>query len=488
MRFRFFPLILLAAGILCSCSRAVEPGLYKARTDSGDGFVRITVDSLDHETALFFRDTGHLTADSVSVSLKQEKGKYRMTFPDGSSELVSLSLYDTLTFHQFTVNDLYLVPQYKVGETKNIVFGRVLRGQGGGKEYSDLLMDLYYPENDDSEARPLLLTFHDGAFEEGDKRDSSIVEWNRYFASLGYVVSSVNYRLGYRRNQEETDEAMFHALKDANAAVRFLLKKDTLMVHSGRIFAAGADAGAITALNLAYFREENFPEIKKEVGDSVRTVRTKLVRGFDIRAVANLWGAVPDTAILENAKVPVISFHDRNDSVIPFGEGYPFDGPVEKEINIFRSFLEELLSWFMPEEHPFRKMYGSGVIDRILKKRGVQTELYAYEEGLHDLSVSQDGLPDYPRFDDIKEKVARFFATKMETSPVSLRQDSEDEQLFLIDKSEVDVCEWYVEGGVILGKSEDTVRILLFPDADERSVSVSGLYTSGLSFFEKLAL
>ena len=100
----------------------------------------------------------------------------------------------------------------------------------------------------------------------------------------------------------------------------------------------------------------------------------------------------------------------------------------------------------------------------------------------------KDGDIDYPRFDIIKEQVARFFASKMETSPVSLRQDPEDEQLFVIDKSEVDICQWQVEGGVIIGKSDDTIRILLLPDAEEHSVSVSGAYTSGLTFYETIAL
>ena len=155
------------------------------------------------------------------------------------------------------------------------------------------------------------MAFHGGAFQNGDKRDSSLVEWCRYFASLGYVVSSVDYRQGYRRNEKETDEAMFRALKDANAAVRFLLKRDSLLIHSDRIFAAGADAGAVTAMNLAFMRDENMPVVMTERGDSLIASRQQLLRGFDIRAVANLWGAVPDTAILRNAKIPVISFQSK---------------------------------------------------------------------------------------------------------------------------------------------------------------------------------
>lgn len=479
----------LATVLAAACAKPLEPGLYRVRMGAEEAFLRVGLDSLGADTALFYRNSGRLTADTLLVAMKAERGKkYLLSFPDSTFAKVTMSPYQAPDFHRFADSDLYVEPRYVVGETQDVVFGRVLRSEDGEKDYSNLLMDLYYPKNDGSEARPLLMTFHGGSFLEGDKRDASLVEWNRYFASLGYVVSCVNYRVGYRRNRDATDEAMYRALRDANAAVRFVLKRDSLRVHSGRIFAAGEDAGAITALNLAYFREENFPEIIEEDGEKVKVTRPPLVRGFDIRAVANLWGAVPDTAILHNAEIPVISFQDQNDPVIPFGEGYPFDGPVDEETSIFKSLLEEIMSWFLPEVHPFRTMYGAGEINRILKDRGVQSELITFDEEWHDMFQGKDGDIDYPRFDVIKEQVARFFASKMETSPVSLRQDPEDEQLFIIDKSEVDSCQWHVEGGVIIGKSDDTIRVLLFPDAAEHSVSVSGSYTSGLSFYETLAL
>ena len=76
----------------------------------------------------------------------------------------------------------------------------------------------------------------------------------------------------------------------------------------------------------------------------------------------------------------------------------------------------------------------------------------------------------------------------MVVAPVSLRQDPEDPQLFIIDNSEVETCLWDVQGGVLVGKGDDAARILLFPDAPVHSVSVSGVYTSGLTFFETVEL
>jgi len=473
-------LIVLAAvlGLALSCSRTPEPGVYTVQ----DGFVRVFVDSLGNTKALVYRDTSGVWADTASIDLKAEK--------------LALKPYEAPEFRLFPVKELYREPVYKVQETDDIIYGRVIRNDAFNEdERMDLTMDLYVPEDGGQVARPLLVTFHGGAFKGGDKRDSTLVEWCRYFASLGYVAASVDYRQGYRRNVQSTDDAMYRALKDANAAVRFLLKRDSLLIHSERIFAAGADAGGILALNLAYMREENLPEIIQEEEDTTIVIHQSLLRGFDVRAVANLWGAVPDTTILHNAKIPVISFQSREDPVVPYGAGYPFErvlGEEEPESgwDVLRSVFESMVSIFLPEvdRHPFREMYGSGVIHRVLKRCGVSSELHAFQGDRHNLFIGEDGLVDYPVYDEIKDRTAAFFASKMVVAPVSLRQDPEDPQLFVIDNTEVETCLWNVEGGVLLGKGDDAVRVLFFPDAPEHKVSVSGEYISGLTFYETVEL
>ena len=470
-------LFLLAAvlGLALSCSKSVEPGLYTVQ----GGFLRVYLDSLGNTKALMYRDTSALWADTVSIDLKEQKPV--------------LKLYEAPEFYRFPANELYRNPMYRVRETKDVIYGRVVRNLAEDGERMDLTMDLYVPEDGEQVARPLLVAFHGGAFRDGDKRDTSLVEWCRYFASLGYVTASVDYRQGYRRNVHSTDDAMFKALKDANAAVRFLLKRDSLLIHSERIFAAGADAGAVTALNLAYMREENLPEIIQEEDDTTIVIRQALLRGFDIRAAANLWGAIPDTAILHNAKIPVISFQSREDPVIPYGAGHPFeeDGKEPEDgFDILRSTFESIVSIFVPEveRHPFREVYGAGVIHRILKAYGVPSELHTYKGERHNLFLGEDGRIDYPTYDEIKEQTASFFASRMVVAPVSLHQDPEDPQLFVIDNTEVETCLWDVQGGVLLGKGDDAARVLFFPDAPVHSVSVSGMYISGLTFYETVEL
>ena len=472
-------LILVGAvlGLALACSRSVEPGLYTTE----NGFVRVYVDSLGTTRALMYCDTSSIWADTVSIDLKAEK--------------LALKPYEAPEYHTFPAREMYREPVYRVQESQDVIYGRVIRNLDEEGERQDLTMDLYIPEDGSAAARPLLVTFHGGGFRDGDKRDSSLVEWCNYFASLGYVAASVDYRRGYRRSQASTDDAMYKALKDASAAVRFLLKRDSLLVHSERIFAAGADAGGILALDLAYMREDNLPEIIYEEEDTTIVVHQDLLRGFDVRAVANLWGAVTDTAILKNAKIPVISFQSKEDSVIPYGAGYPFedaseDSEPETGWDVLRSIFDNIVSIFLPEveKHPFREVYGAGVIHRVMRKYGISNELHAYDGVRHNLFYGEDGLIDYPTYDEIKERTAAFFASRMVVAPVSLRQDAEDPQLFVIDNTEVETCLWNIEGGVLLGKGDDAVRVLMLPDAPAHSVSVSGVYASGMTFYDHVDL
>jgi Esterase/lipase len=466
---------LLCLALALSCSRSVEPGLYTAQ----GGFVRVFLDSLGNKKAVMYRDTSALWADTLAFDLKaQEK---------------SLKPYHEPEFHLFPERELYREPAFKVGENRDIVYGRVVKNVDDDRERMDLKLDLFVPEDGARTARPLLVAFHGGAFQNGDKRDSSLVEWCRYFASLGYVVSSVDYRQGYRRNEKETDEAMFRALKDANAAVRFLLKRDSLLIHSDRIFAAGADAGAVTAMNLAFMRDENMPVVMTERGDSLIASRQQLLRGFDIRAVANLWGAVPDTAILRNAKIPVISFQSKEDAEIPFWTGRPSNGKTRSRMTASTfsvpssspSCRSSFLTW---KGMSSGKCMARGWSPPGPEARRHRERTACLHGARHNLFLDDEGNIDFPVYDEIKEQTAAFFASRMVVAPVSLRQDAEDPQLFIIDNTEVETCLWKVEGGVLVGKGDDAARILLFPDAPVHSVSVSGEYLSGETFNETIEL
>ena len=122
-------IILLGAVIALafSCSRGVEPGLYTVQ----GGFVRVYQDSLGNTKALMYRDTSALWADTLTFDLKaQEK---------------SLKPYHAPEFHLFPERELYREPAFKVGESRDIVYGRVVKNVDDDHERMDLKLDLFVP-------------------------------------------------------------------------------------------------------------------------------------------------------------------------------------------------------------------------------------------------------------------------------------------------------------------------------------------------------
>lgn len=268
-----------------------------------------------------------------------------------------------------------------VGDKK--ATGRLLLHSGRRKPLT-LEMDIYTPVGDDSDAkRPLLLMMHGGSFFIGHKDEPGQAGWCRYFASLGYVAVSIDYRLGYHASRNEFREAELRALEDADAALDYLLRREGLRIDPDRIFVAGTSAGAITALNLAFGLYGDKPM------DRVKPLRDK---DFRIRAVANLWGAVHDLSILENASVAILSFQSEKDPMVPYDYGYPM-GKTGRLIS--------------------DPMYGTHAIYEKALEIGLRAEHHACPEARHRLHLD-DAMEFTPRFYEIRDAMAVFFAEQME--------------------------------------------------------------------------
>ena len=233
---------------------------------------------------------------------------------------------------------LYHDPQFEVAMDTNVVYAH---GQGYWTDYPepanrndflsivlgkmnvedltlkecDLKMDVYYPIDEVPKLHPLLLLIHGGAFFNGDKQSQGYAEWANHFASRGYVVASINYRLGFIPiGRKQLDRAGYRAVQDAHAAMCYLLKK--YPINPEWLFAGGSSAGGITALNVAFMKDGNRPKSVLQEG-KIAKLNPKFTETFIIKAVANMWGAVHDTCILANSRIPVISFHGDADGIVP---------------------------------------------------------------------------------------------------------------------------------------------------------------------------
>ena len=120
-----------------------------------------------------------------------------------------------------------------------------------------LMLDIYSLANDTKSRRPLIILLHGGAFLFGDKAGSFMQHLGRYFASRGYVVASVNYRLGCSLlGKPAFERTIYRAVQDALTAGKFLLDNSVEYgIEPNAVFFMGHSAGAITALTASVMKD-----------------------------------------------------------------------------------------------------------------------------------------------------------------------------------------------------------------------------------------
>jgi len=379
-----------------------------------------------------------------------------------------------------------------------------------------LLMDIYEPVGDSALLRPLVLMIHGGAFYNGDKQDEAYVKWCCHFASLGYVAVSLNYRMGFLPYKDAIDCAGYRATQDANAALRFLVHHaDTYRINPDLIFTWGTSAGAITALNVAFMRDKNRPKSVVNEGKIAKLV-PEFADKFHVKAVANMWGAVHDTAILASSHTAVISFHGDADGIVPYGYGLPFKNmmstflsyQLEDQLsrllspssNEWGSLLEVGFSMIRNETGHWRErvmqpiwdkivspMYGSACIHEYLTHHGIRNQLFAVPGAGHSLHVD-DHRRLVPYFYTIQDSVAQFFYEEIVPNSVNLRQECTGSQWFRINGTDVAEVHWQAEGGAVLEVQNDRARVVFFRDAPCCILRVSGKYKNGVEFSETVTV
>lgn len=467
---------------------------------------------------------------------------------------------------------MYMEPVYEVAEEPGRVYAKNVKGfwstypdtrEDFGEIYVrkiqdlvlkkdlDLDMDMYYPKEPVTQLRrPLLVLIHGGAFYNGDKQDIGYPEMGHYFAERGYVVASINYRLGFKPLAPDVDRAGYRALQDAHAAVCYLIANaDEFGIDTTNIFAAGTSAGAITALNLAFMREKNRPESTKKDGvkgwvstttksvmglidrgvraigslfdqdwgiDSdkfcealglnsdlgpINTVSGSQDRPFKIKAVVNMWGAVHDLSMLENSKeTGILSFHGDADCIVPYGYGYPFDNMLDPYVDDVIDALpynmsilaERMRDWVTSgkpiNEWAFNRMYGSKTIHEKASALGMHNDLHTLEGAGHSLHVyeNREALSSYFK-DTILPEMTLFLCEEMAGGQlVQLVQES-DGWYKVNGMENVAELHWVVEGGKVSKKDgKDHVKVKFNNETTPHSVTVCGQYKNGVEFRKKL--
>lgn len=340
----------------------------------------------------------------------------------------------------------------------------------------DLTLDLYQPEKRNG-LRPLILFIHGGAFYIGNKEEPAYVDFCQYYAGMGYVTASINYRLGFHLSKNEIERAGYVALQDAHAALRFLCAHaKEYGIDRNRIFLAGSSAGAITALNLAFMNEEDRPTstlgrkaFLKNVTDlgGIDSSGNNLKADFKIIALANMWGAVSDLDLLENNKTSIVSFHGEDDKVVPYAEGYPLASAGE---GIARMLGEV--------------MYGSACIDKKADSLGLRHKFYSFPGEGHAFNTTPKEKQPNENHYIIRDRITEFFFNELAPGKAVIKAGTPG--IYSIEGAEVKDVQWKVEGGFVVANPDaKTVRVLWCAD-QPHAIRATGNYGNEISWMAEL--
>lgn len=215
--------------------------------------------------------------------------------------------------------------------TNNITYGSNINLQG---QTQSLELDIWEPTGDTEPLRPILVMEHGGSFIGGDKGATDITLLAEPLAKRGFVIASVEYRLGMAGlpfpgpDSVDASTAVWRAVADFKAAVRFLYKSaqngNPYRIDTNRLYIGGVSAGAVAAVHYAYLDDIN------EMPSYIDTTLAGTGGGIEgnsgnpgysskAQGVVNVCGMIADTAWITQGDEPIVSLHGTADDVVPYG-------------------------------------------------------------------------------------------------------------------------------------------------------------------------
>ena len=339
-------------------------------------------------------------------------------FPGASSQLNAQILpnrYVESVFSNATKSDSIrfstAVPQPRPGGgLYEGITGWPLNAQENVFDPRDLWMDVYTPTGDTMELRPLIILGFGGGFLYGRRDEWDMVLIAEGLAKRGFVVASIDYRLGMNIFDEQLSKrAVYRGVQDGRSAIRYF-KNDASTINEFRIdtnqvFMGGHSSGAFIAIHTSYLdKDSERPASTREyivggffgsttypdlgcldcVGDN------SSYYGGGVSAIFNLAGAIGELTYLESADdVPIISFHSTEDSTVPYNTGAPF------------SFISGLVLGFdLPD------VYGTLPIHTRAESLGMTHDSLIYNNLDHSPHLTENELALNP---DVLPNISSFF-------------------------------------------------------------------------------
>lgn len=327
----------------------------------------------------------------------------------------------------------------------------------------DLKLDVYYPKTDLFKNRPLVMLIHGGAFYIGAKESACEKTLATTLAKRGYLVASIDYRLGFKLTPTDIEMGAYRAIQDANAALRFLSHNAKgLGIDPDQVYIGGTSAGAVASLNTAFMTNDERPprilEAAKEglVG-KIEESGNKYTEAFKIKAVVNMWGAVSDLNIIDpDEKISVLSIHGTADDIVPFENDYPF----RNSLMINRLVMD--------------KMYGSKLIHDRLQALNIRNRLVSLPGMGHEPELATyNTLNNW--MDTISSNVSRFLyeetAADVVLPPAQLSvSEQSNVKPFYFEVNNGSLVQITANGGVKTNNDLLDSSVIWFKEADKKEL------------------
>jgi len=348
-----------------------------------------------------------------------------------------------------------------------------------------LLLDVYQPENDPVKKRPLVLYIHGGAFFFGDKENKSQQVLTDYVVKRGFMVASINYRLGTSITPGSIERAIYRDVQDARAALRYLVHhKEKYGIDVDQIYLAGNSAGGIISLKTAFMGSDDVYSSagrglfnRRENLGSLDDSGNNLTDSFKIAGVVSMWGGVTNLQMLNN-HIPTLLFHGTADNVIPCTEGLPFKEAMGDRIYRFLS--------------SFGKIYGSEMIHDHLKSINVPVTYIPFENAGHDPQIEPDdslneiiNLICYDMGDFLYYNVVKHYFNHNLSGNTTVSK-SDFTPLYQLDNLENSKVNWHVEGGFIISQTNSSIRVVWCSSHDTGTVTACITDANGVSHRKEL--
>ena len=227
-----------------------------------------------------------------------------------------------------------------VKRSNNIVYAT--KRQSNGMPIQ-LRYDVYEPQDDTAQKRAVMLLIHGGAYLKLlDQNSPDIVLMCNYFAQLGYVSISIDYRqepnlLGLL-SEEVMVKAVSRALIDTKDAIDHVIDTyatgNPYRIDTSKAFIGGVSAGAVSTMFICYLDSLQMlsPQYQQWIIEANGVNADSLLRHrFDKikpKAAISISGALLDTSWMKPNGIDLLLNHGSVDPIVPYNYGRPFSIPT----------------------------------------------------------------------------------------------------------------------------------------------------------------